>query len=186
MTTPKPPFPEMRLPAPVTDPPMVLFDPLGLPELVTEVIATPWRTLPSLLAPVASVPMKLPWTRLPVAAAFVRSIPSRPLPEIRFRAASDGPPIVLFEEKTLKPEPPFSSAIVPVTSVPIKLPTTVFAGPSMSRPSIALPEITLRSPVNVPPIVLDVAPAVISARAVGKCGVSGLVDADKIAGDRVI
>ena len=50
MTTPKPPFPEMRLPAPVPGPPMVLFDPLGLPELFTKVIVTPWRALAEFVA----------------------------------------------------------------------------------------------------------------------------------------
>jgi hypothetical protein len=74
-----------------------------------------------------------------------------------FRAAAVVPPIVLFADpKFIKtPSETFATATVPVTSVPMKLPCTRLPErvPPMEIPGPLLPEMRLRAPGAVPPIV---------------------------------
>ena len=80
--------------------------------------------------------MKLPRITLPDPPPFGPTIlmPSAWFPEMMLRAAAVVPPIVLPNElgfvvpaeKAMKmPSPPLPRAVVPVTSVPIKLPCTI-------------------------------------------------------------
>ena len=58
----------------------------------------------------------------------------------------------------------FGTATVPVTSVPMKLPSTrlpLVPASVMRMPRLALPEMTFNVPAVVPPIVLPVAPPMI-------------------------
>ena len=129
-------------------PPTVLFE--------ASTISTPLKVLATALVPLTSVPMKLPATRLPVALPWMNT-PSWALPEMTLRSPAVVPPIVLFDASMIStPSYAFPRAFVPVTLVPMKLPATRLpvALPWMNTPSWSLPEMTLRSPAVVPPIVL--------------------------------
>ena len=81
-----------------------------------------------------------------------------PFPEIRLPAPADVPPIVLLLAPPLTSTPAnvFPSPTVPLTSVPMKLPSTWFPlapAPLISTPC-EFPEIRLRAPGDVPPIEL--------------------------------
>src|SRR2546427_8631495 len=69
--------------------------------------------------PVTSVPIRLPTTTLPRASPPIMRL--APLPEMRFRAASVVPPIVQKLDPVPRTPTPLPTAIVPVTSVPMKL-----------------------------------------------------------------
>jgi hypothetical protein len=76
---------------------------------------------------------------------------------MRFRAAGVVPPIMLFADPKLMitPSDAFPTAVLPVTSVPMKLPCTTLPErvPPMEIPGPLLPEMMLRAPGAVPPIV---------------------------------
>ena len=84
------PFPEIKLPAPGSAPPIMLF---MNGELEMSIPVPPSSLIAAV--PAALVPMKLPRMKLPVPP---NSIPLNPLPEITLRAAAVTPPMRLFEE----------------------------------------------------------------------------------------
>ena len=152
----------ITLPAPEVVPPIVLLK-APLP------MSTPSVPLPRAAVPLTSVPMKLPCTRFPVSVlgnALPMTTPSKPLPEIRL------PVIVLLEALPTMATPSnlLRRAVAPLTSVPMKLPSTRFLVllPWMWIPEPApdgppddvkpLPEIKLRAPGVGPPMVLLLAP----------------------------
>ena len=116
--------------------------------------------------PAASVPRKLPRTTFPELEAPEIRTPSPSFPEIRLPAdrtkgTALTPPIVLpAVEVIVRPEPPLPRSIVPLGSVPMKLPTTrtPVAPPSSRTPEPTFPEIRFRSAAVAPPIVAPVAP----------------------------
>ena len=89
--------------------------------------------------PDMSVPMRLPSTTLPVPPRYR---PSDELPEIRLPAPEAVPPIVLPAEPTPMPIS-LPRATVPVTSVPMKLPSTTLSVASRTTATSELPEIRL-------------------------------------------
>ena len=76
------------------------------------------------------------------------------------------PPVIVTPLPPLPIALPFASkAVVPLTSVPMQLPTMTFwlvPSPLMFTPSVMLPEITLTAPDAEPPTVLSVAPLLMS------------------------
>jgi hypothetical protein len=105
-----------------------------------------------------SVPMRLPSTMLPVVP-FSSATPRWPLAEITLPAPVAAPPIMLPAERATKtPSKAFATDWVPVTSVPRKLPRTMFSSAStMLMACWPLPEMTLRSAWVVPPMRVCVA-----------------------------
>ena len=73
--------------------------------------------------PVTSVPIRLPTTTLPRASPPIMRL--APLPEMRFRAASVVPPIMQKLDPAPRTPTPLPTATVPVTSVPMKLPSMI-------------------------------------------------------------
>src|SRR5262249_6078866 len=128
-----------RLPAPATVPPMTTPGPVAP-------ATTPWE-FPRATVPLTLVPMKLPSTTLWVTNMLTPT----PLPEMRLQAAGVVPPTVLLRPLTITPVMALPSRIEPVTSVPMKLPSTRLPLPTSRIPWL-LPEITLRSAASVPPI----------------------------------
>src|SRR5262245_39556067 len=102
--------------------------------------------------------MQLPWIRF-VVAPVERETP-RLLPEMIFRAATVVPPTVLLGAEIATPEV-LGTAAVPTGFVPMKLPATTFpvAALTIEMP-VELPEIRLRVPAVVPPMVLPGAPEI--------------------------
>src|ERR1051326_3490531 len=150
METPTSLLKAMVLPAPVAVPPIVLLDEL-------EKIDTPFPLLAKADAPVISVPIKFPCTVFDDEPEI--ETPSLPLPEITLPAPAAVPPIVLPVAPCKKNTPllPLGIAILPVISVPIKFPCTIFdvaLVPNISIPPPPLPEIILGAPAAVPPIIL--------------------------------
>ena len=140
--TPSPLFPEIRLPCPLTVPPIVLF---WQPNK-----AIPPSELGRANVPVGSVPMRFPWIRLSVAPAVVSMIPAppsfpTPLSEMVF-------PLMMFPEvpRSVMPESPLPRPAAPMVFVPMKLLEIEFPPAAMKIPSLTLPAITLFA------IVLDV------------------------------
>ena len=110
--------------------------------------------------------MALPRTELLIAVLPSMIMPppellAAPLKAMRFPAPVAVPPIVLPEVWTrFRPCSPFPSGLTPSICVPIKLPcTTVPVTPRRLMPSRSLPDMTLRAPSSVPPIVILAAKA---------------------------
>ena len=82
-----------------------------------------------------------------------RSTP-RPFAEMMLRALTVVPPMRSFEPPSIMPLSVFPRARVPVTSVPIRLPCTMFPVPPIEMPEPIFPEIKLRASGVVPPITL--------------------------------
>ena len=97
--------------------------------------------------PLASVPMKFPCTML-LFASDSSARPTVPFPERTLRAAAVVPPIwfPFAPSYNVNPAKPFVMALVPVGSVPQKLPWTTLPetfAPVSRKPSDVLPEKTL-------------------------------------------
>ncbi len=90
--------------------------------------------------------------------------PSPVLPAITFRAAGTAPPTMLLVAPEVSSTPvPLAIAVVPETSRPMKLPSTILpvaVAPVISTPALVLPEITSLNDVEIPPIVLSVDPVI--------------------------
>src|SRR5215210_7050018 len=133
-------------------PPMALLD-----ESTTD---TPSELLPRAPAPLAAVPIRLPWTLLPPdrnPASPEMNTPASPLPEMTLRAASEVPPTVLLDARTMfTPSRSLPKALVPLAVVPMRLPWTVLSTElsEMRTPDVWLAEMTLRALRVVPPTVL--------------------------------
>ena len=168
-------LPAMRLLAMVF-PEIVLGVGFGVtPLIVTEVL--PRRKIPSAELPIAdepvgSVPIALPSIRLPWAS-LTRRMPSSELPEITLAAPDTLPPMVL-ESALLRMTPAtalgiaaiwflalkatpiqfpsmrLSSEVLPEMVPPMLLPVV----PEMKTPLLWFPEMMLRVPWVVPPIVI--------------------------------
>src|SRR5438874_5314290 len=132
--TPAVPFPEIRLPGGV--PGVAVRPPMTLLEV--PLVFTPTFGLDRTTVPVTSVPIKLPWTVL--SSPLNRSTP-RPFADITLRASTVVPPTRQFEALIKTPRSVFPRGSVPVTSVPMKLPCTVFPVPPNETPSPMFPEI---------------------------------------------
>jgi hypothetical protein len=103
------------------------------------------------LVPVTSRPMKFPCTRLP--SPLLTSTPLKPpLPAMMLRAATLVPPITLLLERTSIAVPVCVIAFPPVTSVPMKFPSTTLPVPLRMTIPVALPEMRFRAAAVVPPI----------------------------------
>ena len=104
-------------------------------------MTTPSAALPSLWLPVTSVPILLPSTTF--ADAFKKmKTPSAPLAEMTLAAPAVVPPTVFaMEPKVMRtPLPLLPSLTVPVTSVPILLPSITFSDGS---PPVTFPILRL-------------------------------------------
>src|SRR5262249_50068365 len=136
MTTPLAPLPEMTLPAAAVVPPMVFaVAPLRM--------LTPVPPLGRAAVPAALVPMKFPATVLFDAPGMRRR--AAPLPEMTLPAAAVVPPMVFAEAPavTITPWRMLATALLPMASVPTKLPWTRLPdvpAPLMRRPPAPLPE----------------------------------------------
>ena len=88
---------------------------------------------------------------------------------------------------TRMPAPVFGIIAVPPAFVPMKLPCTTVpvAFMSISRPLLALPEMTLPAPADVPPISVAVARVDDDARPVIDARGTGCVGTDEVALDDV-
>ena len=84
----------------------------------------PNTPLPTAAVPLLFVPMKLPPMVLPVELPI--SMPFWLLPEMTLRAPAGVPPIVLLEPPSIITPSLLPRATVPVTSVPMKSPCTMF------------------------------------------------------------
>ena len=125
--TPSSPLKAIVSPSPGWVPPMVL-NPEPAP---VKVIPAP--PLPRALVPFAFVPIRLPSTRS--LLLFENAIPVPLLPEIRLMSAGVDPPTVRLFPLVDTPLAVFPRARVPLTSVPMKLPTTLLlVPPCRSRP----------------------------------------------------
>ena len=107
----------MRLPAPGSLPPIVLFD-------AEAMIRTPELLLEMAAVPAALVPILFPCTRVPVVPTSLMLMPSSPLPEITLPAPGNVmvfPPITVFVAlvNTAMPILALPTYFVPVTSVPM-------------------------------------------------------------------
>ena len=98
--------------------------------------------------------MKLPCNKLFCAFVPVMVMPLPPLNPITLAAGRVSPPIMFDGEfKIVMPSTLFFAALVPVMSVPKKLPsTTLSAAPPMNKPEPLLPLLTLPAPTFVPPM----------------------------------
>ena len=130
---------EMTLPAPGSDPPIVL-----LPDPVDK--KTPSWALPRGAAPEPVVPMRFPATTLNCAgAAEVPRIwtPCPRLAEMMLRSAGLVPPIVLATAESMRtPLDPFPRGRLPDRSVPILFPAARFPeapGPERNSPARLFP-----------------------------------------------
>ena len=120
--------------------------------------------------------------------------PASALPEMTSRAAAVVPPIVLPDAPLRRSDADaerWRRAAVPAPSVPMKSPSTRLSsvpGPAMYTPKPALPEMTSRAAVDVPPTVLPEAPSADAhpAVAVAQGVVAGGVGADVVALDDVV
>ena len=155
---PDPLLPEIRLRAPVTVPPIVLF---------WAPIPT-WTPSPLAIAlfPVASVPIKFPCTTLLVAPEFMILIPASVFPEMMLRAVAMVPPMLLSAAPSMTTPDRFAIAPVPAGLVPMKLPSTWVVpppkytlictpAPASAVPFILFPEITLPAPGALPPTITE-------------------------------
>ena len=150
--TPTVPLPEIKLPGGV--PGVAVSPPMTLLEV--PLVFTPTFGLDRTTVPVTSVPIKLPCTVL--LDPLNRSTP-RLFADITLRASTVVPPTRQFEAFIKTPRSVFPRGSVPVTSVPMKLPCTVFPVPPNETPSPMFPEIRLRASGVVPPtVLLDDAP----------------------------
>ena len=95
------------------------------------------------------MPTKFPSTE----SARPAAMPTSPFPETRFPAAGAAPPIVLPPAPVeTMPSAPLPRARVPESSVPTRFPSTTLPLPSIRIPAPVLPETTLRTGFDVPPI----------------------------------
>src|SRR5262249_28192947 len=146
-----PVWPEIKLPGGV--PGVAVRPPITQLETPLLRFTTAFGLLPRATVPLTSVPMQLPCT-------VWLDPPNRPTPppllaEMILRPATVVPATRLFEPLIKTPRSLCTRANVPVTSVPMRLPCTMFPEPSaMSTPSPILPEIRLRAAGVVPPTVL--------------------------------
>ena len=84
--------------------------------------------------------------------------PMSALPEIRLPAPTAVPPMLLFVAPLAISTPWFElpRSIVPVTSVPMKLPNTLLSDPGLTISTpLLFPEITFRASADTPPMVLS-------------------------------
>ena len=151
MTTATSLFPEIRFPSSASPTPSELV-PIMLSAACAQTII-PCR-FGSGARPAVSVPIRLPEMRLLLVPVFSSLIPQSVLPEMTFPSLASLRPSPLVPMKL--PLDPFAmftpmrlaTAIVPVGSVPMKLPRKwlpmAFAS-TMLIPSSVLPEMTLRS-----------------------------------------
>ena len=98
---------------------------------------------------------KIELVRMELPSPAETKTPSEVLKAIVLAAPLANPPTILLElELTNIPLPILANALVPVASVPIKLPSTVFDGEvlRMRMPSEPLPEIRFRDSTVVPPM----------------------------------
>ena len=136
---------------------MVLFD-------ASARIATPVE-LGRDFSPVTSVPMKLPSTSLFIVPASLIAIPAPLFPEMTLPADGSVRPTVLFDAPfTIAMPAALARGWPPVTSVPMRLPSTrLFIVPlSLIRiPAPLFPEMTLLASSAIPPTTLwDAPPAI--------------------------
>jgi len=115
----------------------------------------PYELFPRAVVPSAAVPMRLPFTTLPVEPLSLMAMPAELLPEMTLRAAAAAPPMVLLEAPAAMRTPSllFPRSAVPLTSVPMKLPSTsveAALAEAMWTPKLSLPEMTLPAPAAVP------------------------------------
>ena len=75
-----------------------------------------------------------------------------PLPEITLRAPADVPPIVLLLLAVTPMPMVLPRSLLPVWSVPMKLPSIMFPGPPLSEMPSLLPEMMLRAAGVRPPM----------------------------------
>ena len=142
------PLKAMMLPAPTAVPPTVLSCPLIRmpPELARGCV------------PVISAPTILPWMKLPELSNPTITPVLPALPEIKLPGGAPGvaarPPMRLLDTPPLIFKPPFGleRAIVPVTSVPMKLPWTVLLDPPFRSTPRLFADIMLRASTVVPPM----------------------------------
>ena len=77
--------------------------------------------------------------------------------EMRLPEPGAVPPInVLFESVTSMPASELPNPVVPIASVPMKLPCTLVSWASLRLMPMVCPEMTFRAPAVVPPMVLPV------------------------------
>ena len=114
----------------------------------------PNTSVPTKFAAITTPVLAPPETRMPTPRSS-GSVPRLLLPETRLRAV---PPIVVFEVPSARrmPGPRFPTAVVPLASVPTKLPRTTVPvdASAMWMPCPSFAETTLRAPNAVPPIVV--------------------------------
>ena len=146
-------------PGPKTWTPTEPLPAIRLPRTVLPLV--PLRNTPSVwlgraARPETSVPILLAARTLPEAPRIWT--PTTPLPEIRLPAPAAAAPIeVLLTPFRNTPSWALGRARVPVTSVPILLPRITLPidpAPPISMPLQTLPEKTLASTAETPPIVL--------------------------------
>ena len=153
------PLPSIATPAKVL-PEMTLLASITFADAPEEI------TTPKLLAneslPAWFVPMKLPCTQLSVVSRPRMRTPLLALPEITFCAVESVPPMVLFDASARIATPvELGRDFSPVTSVPMKLPSTsLFIVPAslIATPAPLFPEMTLPADGSVRPMVLFDAP----------------------------